>query len=72
MYKRCSIQLEQPEYSKNNQNTASRMSEKEEKYTFSMRITKNEKYLHWEHERFEHFKTFVLACGNTMDEKYTI
>ncbi len=37
------IQLEQPEHSKNNQNTASMLWDKEEHYTFSMHITRNEK-----------------------------
>ncbi len=56
MYERCSMQLEQPEYSnvKTNQNTAGRLCDKEENYTFTMCITRNEKYLHWEHESFEH------------------
>ncbi len=59
MYEWHSILLEQPEYSKNNQNTASRMCDKEDNFTFLMRITSNEKYSHWENESFEHFKTFV-------------
>ncbi len=37
-----------------------------------MRITRNENYSSWEHERFEQFKTFVLACGSNTNEKYTI
>ncbi len=72
MYERHSIQLEQSEYSKNNQNTASRMCEKEENYTFSMCITRSENYSSWEPKSFEQFKTFVLACRSDMDEKYTI
>ncbi len=70
MYERHSIELEQPEYSKNDQNTASRLCDKEENYTFSMRITKNENYSSWEHKRFEQLKTFVLACGSDTDEKW--
>ncbi len=64
MYEWCGVQLE-PEHSKNNQNTASRLCDKEENYT-------NEKYLSWEHERFEQFKTFVLACRSDKDKKYII
>ncbi len=55
-----SIQLEQPEYSKNDQNTTIRLSDKEENH-FSLCITRNENYSTWEHKCFEQFKTFMLA-----------
>ncbi len=61
MYEWCIIQLEQPEYNKNDQNTASRLCDKEENYTFSMRIARNENYSSWEQERFEHVQNF-RAC----------
>ncbi len=48
------------------------LCDKEDNYTFSIRITRNKKYLHWEHESLNMFKTFVLGCRSYTDEKNTI
>ncbi len=38
-----------------------------------MRITRNEKYSHWEHESFEHVQNFCAGLPKLdTDEKYTI
>ncbi len=76
MYECPSIQLEQPEYSKNAVRTT-RIQQvgcvtKKITIRFSMRITRNEKYSHWEYESFEHVQTFVLACQSYTDEKNTV
>ncbi len=58
MYKWPSIQLEQPEYSKNDYNTAHKLCDKDDNYTFSMCISRNENYSHWVHKFFEHVQNF--------------
>ncbi len=42
------------EYSKNDWNTARKVCDKYNNYTFSMLISRNENYSHWVHKCFEH------------------
>ncbi len=38
-----------------------KLCNKEDNYTFSMHITRNEKYSHWEQESIEHVQTFCAG-----------